>query len=208
MRLFIYRIWKNTFKCGDEMKKKKKNVPMNQEDKLFFRSFYDEYKKYMYYLAGKYTTIIEDREDLVQETIIRLMNNISVLRQLNRYKIAKYISLTVKSAYLDNEKIKKKDALLFFDDANLEAIMIEQPHMAASNQIIAASHAVSRLKKELPARDWLVLDAKYILGLSQEEISNLIGVAPDSVRMVLYRARKKAKLILENETAKGGEQNG
>lgn len=178
---------------------------MKQEDKVFFQSFYEENKNYMYYIARKYTTVTEDCEDLVQETTIRLMNNVSTLKELNRNKAAKYISLTVKSAYLDCKKIKQKDNLLFLDDHDLEVIMIEQLNMVGSDQIVAASMAVTRLKNELPARDWIVLESKYILGLSQEEIGRLIGVSPDSVRMALHRAREKAKHILESETVKGGD---
>ena len=66
--------------------------------------------------------------------------------------------------------------------------------------------AVAKLKEELPQRDWLVLEGKYLLELSQEEISNLIGVAPDSVRMVLHRAKEKARSILKQEVAVGGEE--
>ena len=190
------------------MSKRKKYDPMERDDKIFFQSFYEEYKNYMYYIARKYVTVVEDCEDLVQDTIIRLMHNIPTLRQLSRFKIAKYISLTVKSAYLDSEKIKKKDDLIFLDDAEMEAIMIEQFHITGSDQVVAAREAIQKLKKELPARDWLLLDAKYNLGLSQEEIGRLVGVAPDSVRMLLYRAREKAKQILDPEEVKGGERNG
>lgn len=187
------------------MRKKKRFEPITQEDKVFFQDFYEKNKNFMYYTARKYTTVADDCEDLVQETTIRLMNNISTLRQINRYKIAKYISLTVRSVYFDSEKIKQKDNLLFLDDADLEKIMIEQLNAIGSDQIVAANIAVNKLKHELPARDWIVLEGKYLLGLSQEEIGNLIGVIPDSVRMVLHRAREKAKLILESETVRGGD---
>lgn len=56
------------------------------------------------------------------------------------------------------------------------------------------------LKQELPYRDWLVLEGKYMLGYSHEELGELLGVSTDSVRMILYRARERARIILHQET--------
>ena len=61
---------------------------------------------------------------------------------------------------------------------------------------ISAYMEIERLKKELPDRDWILLEGKYVLGLSQEELSGLAGVSVDSVRMLLHRARVKAREIL------------
>ena len=67
---------------------------------------------------------------------------------------------------------------------------------------------VYQLKQTLSERDWLVLEGKYILGYSQDELSELIGVSSDSIRMILHRARKNARDILLTDTAEGGAKNG
>lgn len=181
---------------------------MKPEDKLFFHEFYEENKRFMYYIVRKFTAVEADCEDLLQDATLRLMHNIPTLRQLNRYKTAKYIFLTVKSAYLDSEKIRQKDTLLFLDDEELEKAMAKQMPTLGNDPAVAARIAVSRLKAELPPRDWIILEGKYLLGLSQEEISSMIGVAPNSVRMLLHRAREKAKEILNEEHCKGGDPVG
>lgn len=185
------------------MTKRKILKPIEHSDKTYFQEFYEEYKNYMYYIARQQTSVAVDCDDLVQEAVVRLMNNIPTLRKLNRYEKAKYIALTVKSAFLDGQKHIQKDNLLFLDDADLETIFIEQLADFGSEQKLETNWAIAKLQNELPARDWLVLEAKYILGLSQDEIGKLIGVAPDSVRMVLHRARKKAQSILSKDAVGG-----
>lgn len=193
--------------CGDEMREKKVDSPIKCEDKVFFQSFYEEYKNFIYYIACRVASNPTDCEDLVQDTVVRLIKKIPVLRELSRCKTAKYIVLTIKTAYLDNERRKQKDNLLFLEDDALDAVLAEQLRNQNTEQKMFTGLAVARLKDALSKRDWMALEAKYILGMSQEEIGKLIGVAPNSVRMVLCRAREKARIILEEIQKEEGDGN-
>lgn len=153
----------------------------------------------MYYIARQYAPGQADCEDLVQDSTLRLMGRIPVLRQLTPAKKAKYIALTIRSAYIDSDRRRKKDDLLLVDDETLEALMLEQLLRTDRRE---AESAVDQLRRELPARDWMVLEGKYLLELSQEQIADMIGVAPDSVRMILHRAKERARNLL-NE--RGGD---
>lgn len=185
---------------GGLMRKRRRTIPVQLEDKAFFHEFYESNKNFMFYIASKYTTDPSDREDLVQDTTLRLMGQIPVLRELNAGKRAKYIALSVRSAFLDMKR-RQKDNLLYLEDAALEALMVERALAEAAH--VTANQAVVQLKEQLPARDWMVLEGKYLLELSQEEIAEQIGVAPDSVRMILHRAKQKARQILQQTT--GGD---
>lgn len=191
---------------GDEVRKKKGSVPMAWEDKEFFQNFYEEYKRYIYFTVCKFTSDAEEREDMVQDVTLRLIHNVTTLKNLNRYTAMKYILLTIKTVYIDKERQKEKNNLVYLNEQELESILIEQYIARDLDHEIDVNMAVAKLKEELPQRDWLVLEGKYLLELSQEEISNLIGVAPDSVRMVLHRAKEKARSILKQEVAVGGEE--
>lgn len=187
------------------MRKRKEQHPLKENDKAFFQQFYEDNRKFLYYIAMRYTGNASECDDLVQNSLLRLMNNISTLREINRCKTATYIVLTVRTAYLDSEKLKRKENLIFMDDESLEALMVERLLSRDSENAISSKETIDKLKKVLSPREWCVLEGKYILGLSQQELAKLIGVAPDSVRMVLHRARTKAKVILEEDAAQGGE---
>lgn len=187
------------------MRKAKQCQPLAEADKLFFQKFYEENRKFIYFIALKYTSTPADCDDLVQDTLVRLIKNISTLKGLDRYKIAKYIALTVRTAFIDLEKSKHKEDVVFLDDEGLESVMVAQEPLQDIDDALSAQFSVEKLKTTLPPREWCILEGKYILDLSQEELGDLIGVEPDSVRMLLHRARKKAKCILEQDAVKEGE---
>ena len=178
---------------------------MTLTDQAFFEEFYDTHKNFLYYLARMYTSSSGDCEDLIQDTIIRLINNIFTLRKIDSSVLAKYVALTVRSAFIDSERAKTKEKLLFFEEGDLEQILETQfPAVDLENKL-NDQMKIALLREEIPQRDWVILEGKYILGLSDDEISKMIGVAPDSVRMAIHRARKRAQTILNHSGAEVGD---
>lgn len=188
------------------MRKPKKMNPISPGDQAFFNDFYSKYSKFMFYTARKYTTSKVECEDIVQETVVHLIGNIATLQDLSEHRCVKYIALTVKSAFLDIEKRKGQDFAVPMDDEMLEALMKADILSPKDMPDLTAKTSIAQLKKELSPRDWLVLEGKYILGYSQEELGQMIGVSPDSIRMILSRAKKKARMILRPDI-EGGEEN-
>jgi len=181
------------------MPTQRRTRPLCKEDRAFFQSFYEEYKGFLFYIANQYVPGASDCEDIVQDSILRLMANVERLKTLNPGTAAKYIALTVRSAYLDAEKRKSRQQEIPTEDSVLELLLEQDPSPShqPDNAILA------ELKESLSKKDWMVLEGKYILGYSQEELGHLIGVAPDSIRMILHRARGKARTILLSDN--GGE---
>lgn len=77
----------------------------------------------------------------------------------------------------------------------LESLLRRELLTEDGTQAISAKLDVQKLKQALSARDWCLLEGKYN-GYSQEELGIQLGVAPDSVRSLLSRARKNATGIL------------
>ena len=181
------------------MKSKLERNALPVTDEVYFREFYANHKSFIYLTAHKYTCILDECEDLVQETTIRLMRNVSALKDLDEAKTAKYIALTVKSVFLDYIKRNRIDKVVYVDDDTLTLLLAAQSPQRDIDTHLSSSFLVQRLKDELTPREWLILEGKYVMGFSQEELGKMLAIAPDSVRMALYRARTKAKKIL-NET--------
>lgn len=158
----------------------------------------------MFFTARKYVNTQSECEDIVQDAVERLLHNIDTIKQIDSYRIRKYIALTVRAAFLDSERKKQKSCTLSFDDAILEA-MIKADLIYIDNYADLYSRLdVEKIRRELPARDWIVLEGKYIMGYSQEELGHMLGVAPNSIRMILCRAKQKARLILFSNQKSGG----
>lgn len=163
----------------------------------------DRHLGFMKFLAGKYTSSHEDREDIVQEACIRLLRNEESLRRVPSEKIRKYIALTVRTVYLDMQK-RRENLVIPVEDRVLAAMLSELEDDDPIHQEVAAKLSVELLKRELSPRDWGLLEGRYQLGLSWEELGAEAGVSPDSARMLLSRARKTAVSILTKADKKGG----
>lgn len=190
------------------MRKKKDLAPLDKADRDFFQDFFNEYKNLIYRSASTYAAGA-DRDDLAQETVMRLMKNIPVLRQLTRCKAVYYIVITVRTAYIDMLRTKQDIAAVpLNDDGQLLAALGEAASADRSETDMLMRMAVRRLKEVLPERDWLVLEGKVLLGYSHEELGALLGMSPANVRAVLSRAKEKARQILRSEDWIGGDGHG
>ena len=176
------------------MRKKKPPIPLTRKNREFFREFYEKYKHFLLYIAGVYTDKRSEREDLVQEALLRLMKNGDTLRELTHEQTVKYIELTVKAAYLDQEQRRCRENLLVLDQAALEAI---QEQLLQEGTDMSQSMVIENLRTGMSRRDWLALEGKYILGYTHEELGQLLGIDPDNMRSIVSRARKRARKLLE-----------
>ena len=161
---------------------------MDDLDREYMLWLYERYVSYLFFAAGKFTDSPSDREDLVHDTLLRLMRNISVLRNLEPNALAGYLYLTVKSAWLDrnNRELPQTEDVL---DA-LASHEMEDRSLAKWD--------TEALKQKLPKREWFLLQTKYIIGCSDGEIGGILGCSTASVRMMLTRARRHAKAILDD----------
>lgn len=186
------------------MRKQKDIIPLSKTDKEFFQGFYEEYKHLLYHEAQAYTSNASERDDLIQDALVRLMKNISVLRGLTRCKAAYYIVITIRTTYIDTLRHQSGTVIPLDDDAITKmvnsgvAAQREEPDMSAKL-------AVRQLNESLPEREWFVLVGKFIIGYTHEELSALMGLEPANVRMILSRAKKKARKLLQGEDWMGGD---
>lgn len=175
------------------------------DDNAFFLQFYKENKGFLYFTAQKFTDNSNDCEDVVQESVIRLLKNIHTLRELDRNRSFKYMALTVRSAFLDHQRKKHPELVISMDD--LEVLTQEEPTSDQSDDPAAIHLEVLVLKQSLSARDWMVLEGRYILGYTYEELSEQMGLTQENIRMIVSRAKEKARRLLLSGSEKGGDAN-
>lgn len=168
-------------------------------DSGYFRSFYESHKRYIQYMVYQLAPTAADRDDIMQDTLLRLMRNVASLRTLTPPKAASYIAQTVRSACIDLVRRRHADEIVYMDEQMLDETYVEREQAEDPSGRASAAILVGRLRQRLSPRDWLVLRGKYMMGYSQEELGKLLGISPNSVRMALYRARENAKVILRED---------
>ena len=134
-------------------------------------------------------------DDLVQETFIRISNNLKSVRDTSKlrswifriaYNICQdYFRSQVKSSSLEEEEVPEETTP---GNASKVHKTLEQYQMrkCIQNQI---NHLPNSLRSVIILSD--------IEEFSHQEIAAIIGITVDNVKVRLHRARKKLKILLE-----------
>ena len=171
-----------------------KEKTITDANERFMVNFYLKNKSYMYHIARKFTESQSECEDAIQDAMIRLLRNADSLRQLSANQVDMYLFLTIRSVFADRER-KAQEHMHPMPDTTLE-ILHAQHESGFEDDGLNAMWDTAILKEQLPAKEWRLLELKYIAGYSDQEIAKEIHCVPDSVRTLLRRARKRAKAIL------------
>ncbi len=181
----------------------------NDDDKAFILNLYTDYyglvKKNIYNITHDADQI----EDLINDTFIKLIEKISVLREMDNYRTAVYVVYTSRSVainYLKHKNIEKKYIYFRneFDLAENLQIVEDDMEFRIINQ--EEIEALEKAVLKLPAKHKYLLYFKYILEMNDRNIAEILNIAPNSVRQYLTRARREAKKLIDKEMNTHAEQ--
>ena len=181
---------------------------LDNDDRAFMLNLYKNY----YNLARKNIFSIthsrEDVEDLINDVFIKLIEKITLLRTFDSCKTTTYIVYTIRSVsinYVKHKAIETKhlyfseymDILEDFPDSEsgLDDRLIRQEE----------SYLLEKAISLLPQSQKDLLYFKYLLDMSDQAIAEVLGIAPNSVRQYLTRARRNAKKLIEREMSYDAE---
>ncbi len=181
---------------------------LENDDKSFalhlYKNYYGLVRKTVYNITHDMGIL----EDLINDTFIKLIEKISLIRTLERCKTTAYIIYTSRSVAINY--IKRRDIqnkyICYGEDTDLAEIISENG-INIENRIIRQEEIgelVSAILR-LPERQKDLLFFKYMLEMDDDNIARIFGIATNSVRQYLTRARRNAKNIMErgiNKNAK------
>ena len=90
----------------------------------------------------------------------------------------------------------------------LEVLLSAEESDCKVNDVLSARMEILALKQSLPPRDWVVLEGRYILGYSYEELAQQLGLTQENIRMIVSRAKEKARRLLLDKSGNGGDAHG
>lgn len=73
-----------------------------QDDRSFMEQVYQDYHRLMFYTAGKYVAQLQDREDVVQDALVRMVEIVDRLRSIDRCKLPWFIVILVRNIAVDH----------------------------------------------------------------------------------------------------------
>lgn len=163
----------------------------DESDREFMTRIYMDYEKLMYSEINKVCAERGDAEDIVNDSLVKLIEKIPLLRSLARAQLVNYIITTVRNTATD---YFRRDS--HFSPDNYETAAGDRP----SDGGTVEDTVLEKIDAETFRRMWpsldettrAILEKKYVLGQDDREIAQSLGIKPASVRMALTRARSAA----------------
>lgn len=171
----------------------------NENDRIFMEKFYEQYHKLIYSQVCKLTKDEYDVEEIVQESLIGLIKRVETLQTLPKDRLVNYsISVARYTAYAYIRKKKRFESVPFENndvvwhsqqvlDSRLDELVIKK----------IEGEKLYYIWTHLKVRDQALLNMKYILDYTNEEIAEVLDVKPESIRMMLTRAKRSLSTELE-----------
>lgn len=132
----------------------------------------------------------EDREDLVAEVFLAIINDDFALLRRFRGESSLATYLTVVARRVVVRELLKRKATSTLSEAAKESLADEQPSV---EERIGNLDEVERLLDELQGAEADVIRLYHLEGKSYREISESTGVAENSIGPMLSRARSKLR---------------
>ncbi len=174
----------------------------DDNDREFMSNLYLDYHKLMYEKVRAYTKDFYASEDIVQNVLVKLIDKIAELRTKSRGDLLGYILTACRNASLNYIR----DHGQIHDDIDIERLPeseeLNQQHTA--EVLLIQREDMKRLSDiwaKLDERSVQLLEGYYLMGKSMSMLADELNIKPDSVRMYLTRARRKAGKLLRE---KGG----
>ena len=170
----------------------------DESDRAFMTHLYQQYHRLMY---QQIIQIVQDQwaaEDLMQETILKLIDKIDELKAKEPTKLVNYIISACKNRARNYIRDHNRHQNFSIDEC------LDVPDFTSAGREIEARlirdddfRCLTNVWDQLDERSRYILENYYILERPMSEIAQDLGIKPDSARMALTRARRAAYQLID-----------
>lgn len=162
-----------------------------------FASLVDRYKHMVYTLAMKIVKHTEEAEEISQDVFLKVFQVLNTFKGDSKfstwlYKIAYYRSLD----YLKKQKRQLNTSSI---DSEIEFHLPSIEGVLDQFEVQERKQAIKRAIDKLPEADAVVITLHYFEELSLKEIAEVMNMEANTVKVRLFRSRKRLAVILKNE---------
>ncbi len=156
------------------------------------------YKDKLYRFSLRFVGSATEAEDVVQEVMIKLWNQREDLARLD--SIEGWSMRLTKNLSIDKMRSKHKRTNAIPDGYDMPA------NQASPHRLMEVKDAVSRVHRliaALPERQKMVIQLRDIEQMTYDEISKILEIPVNNVKVTLHRARHKIRSQLLNVESYG-----
>ncbi|MCL2334506.1 MAG: sigma-70 family RNA polymerase sigma factor [Endomicrobia bacterium] len=172
-----------------------------------FESLITKYKDRVYNIAFSFCANAAESDDIAQSVFVKAYANIGSFEEKAAFSTWLY-RITVNECYTALKKRRTNVLSLDAEISNAEDISLADILADAKADIekaMVSSETQNMMRKsitELPDKYRIILTLRDIEDMSYEEISRIMKISQDKVKVWLFRARNKLKQIIEKKERK------
>lgn len=173
----------------------------DESDREWMEFIFSTYQRLMYYEIIK---IIKDpwtAEDILQTTVVNLIDHLETVRNLQGRNLVNYLISASKNTAISHIRSNQKKRQLPLDDWSVaeQQINYHSPELLVlQNENL---QELARIWEQLDERSQFLLRGRFILKQSYTELAEELHIKPESVRMAVTRAKRVAKELMEKSFA-------
>ena len=174
----------------------------DDDDKTFMLNLYKDYYALVRKTIYRVMSDNKDIEDLINDTFIKLIEKISLIRTFDCCKTVTYVVYTARSVtinFIKHRDVQRKRTYYGGEADAVEEIVSSDDSVEDTLIHRETLKLLSDAVLKLPEKQKNLLYFKYILSMSDTEIAEDLGIGPSSVRQYLTRARRETKKLMEKE---------
>lgn len=161
-------------------------------DKQAFGLIYELYFQKIYTFIFYRVNHQEGAEDLTEDVFARAWANIKSVREES---FGGWLYSIARNRITDHYRREKKNIDIF----ELENVLASEQNLSEDlNAAFERKNLIEMIRKLTPEQQ-IVIQLKFIEGLNNQEISELISKSEESIRVLQHRAIKKLQQIAESQ---------
>ena len=169
----------------------------SDEDKSKFEIIYTAYKKLMLYQANKILGDINDTEDVVHESFLKIIKIIDKIEEPKCPKTRNLVVTRAERTAIDLYRRRQRRQRIALEE---EYMTVPQPRDIDE---VHDKMALSAVVAMLPDRYREVLLLRYDCGFSEAEVAAILSMSQENVHKTVQRAKKKLGEIMERQGSIG-----
>lgn len=173
---------------------------MKQGEREAFDRLYEQYYDRLYRTACMITGNRADGEDVTQETFIKVYLHCDKLKKDEQFRCWLYRILNRTAWQIAKKHAKERPEERILELADTFTADFPSDRMLQDEQGRAIVEAIRKL--EYQQRTTVIL--YYYNGLGTKEIARVMGCIEGTVKSRLFYARKRLRMLLEDEMENGG----
>ena len=174
-------------------------ITISADDKELIYTLFKNNNKFFYYIANNILHNQHNSEDVLQDTFVKISENIERIKAMNPSQQISFCVIIVKNLSLN--KLRDEKHTVTSEGNNLLNEYSAYNNASVDEKLIKEEkiHEIKKLIDLLPESDKKLLHLKWGMKMNYKEVANILNISEETAKKRGQRIIKKVKKLYEEE---------